>query len=937
MGTCCSAASTTAATSEGGLSTHTHGSERGRKNGGGFFGAVVSSVVNRKGSGKIITVSSTSSLEDDEDEDDDDDDDSPLTKHSESVMMSIVSTACGDHASSCSSTPSNQIVSPPGSVLLGPHEDQPAVNLAFHPLEPPPAREGSSSSLLSSSGSLGRITLPRSHFSHGRPSPRPQHLQSLLAPLASTSRSNVTRSNSIAATERDASEADTVVSGATSRGISLMKLWADEWGPRQSSDIVVKSSLDFDDDNNSATSSDPIDDDGTTTDEIAALASSLTTRNPRTSIRHQPFFLPTSGSPTSVDLAGTATTSINSVPRVTQGATMGWLFTASGGSDGRKMSLSVNVHSMAVSAGGVSAAPTPRNAVDAILSSTFDGTLSPTARSLDGTTRPKFVSVEVNEEKGEAIISVKPAARAGSRSSIAHETTPSNGPTNPFATIMSLDECTDVDGGATTVADTESTIVPQAPVQFVTELIRGLDADGNKVVNNYVVLGELGTGSYGKVKLAIDMVTQQTVAIKVLNRTRLKKIGAHDSIHREISVMESMRHPNIVRLLSVIDDPSAEKMYLVMEYLPCGTLNEDIERASMDDFDILTFRRRFLDVLHGLQYLHNHNVVHMDIKPENILVGEDGTCKLADFGVSTILQANFERDEDVLESMKGTPMFHAPEVVQGVPFHGKATDVWALGVTMYMCVYGKSPFRSGNLMELQESIATDRIHVKTLPDVPGILVDVLKSMLLREPSMRATVPQLLGHPFFARGQIPSLEWAVRAWKMSRAHAALSGSSVEVESASSVTSPTTVHSRSKGSMQGSMHNNSVLSSGSVAAVTAAAGVTSPNSNNSSSNIICGSGGLLTSSLASDAANTNPPKTVSLEAVPMFVLKDNTDRTRRRTVGTDVLMASFADSEPDGAKVAVTTDDECSPTSNTTDNNNNNNRRTSNSSKKRSSKH
>eukprot|EP00760_Papus_ankaliazontas_P020549 PhM_4_TR18456/c0_g1_i2/m.17631 len=158
---------------------------------------------------------------------------------------------------------------------------------------------------------------------------------------------------------------------------------------------------------------------------------------------------------------------------------------------------------------------------------------------------------------------------------------------------------------------------------LVTELIRGYDDDGNKLLNEYAVLGDLGSGSYGKVKLALDTTTELTVAIKILKKARLQKAGTN--ARDEMEVMERLRHPNIVRLHAVIDDPSALKMYMVMEYVPAGTLNDIVkdQHRILDGvaynqqpmFESSKFRTRFLDVLHGLQYLHNHNVIHMDIKP----------------------------------------------------------------------------------------------------------------------------------------------------------------------------------------------------------------------------------------------------------------------------------------------------------------------------------
>eukprot|EP00760_Papus_ankaliazontas_P021795 PhM_4_TR18737/c7_g3_i1/m.65854 len=167
-----------------------------------------------------------------------------------------------------------------------------------------------------------------------------------------------------------------------------------------------------------------------------------------------------------------------------------------------------------------------------------------------------------------------------------------------------------------------------ATARIVSELIRSRDDFGHKNLNEYAVIADLGHGSYAKVKLAIDTTVDRPVAIKILRRGTKPKDA--DVIQQEITVMQRLHHPNIVALHAVIDDPNSEKVYMVLEYVPGGTLTdlvaerkESAVATAAATFDAATFRTRFLDVLHGLQYLHNHNVVHMDIKPENILVGED--------------------------------------------------------------------------------------------------------------------------------------------------------------------------------------------------------------------------------------------------------------------------------------------------------------------------
>ena len=216
------------------------------------------------------------------------------------------------------------------------------------------------------------------------------------------------------------------------------------------------------------------------------------------------------------------------------------------------------------------------------------------------------------------------------------------------------------------------------------ELVRGIDTDGNKLLNSYAIVGLLGRGAFGKVKLAVNTSTDEPVAIKIMNRKKLARIDP-DLLKQEVMIMKTRRHPNLVKLHEVINDEECEKVYLIMEYMSGRTLTKTPmlnDRSTAAPLDISVLRSRFLGVLHGLAFLHSKNVIHMDIKPENILLDEAGMCKLADFGVCSILHPDGNPDDDTLHKTKGTPLFFAPEMLAGGPFHGKATDVWALGITL---------------------------------------------------------------------------------------------------------------------------------------------------------------------------------------------------------------------------------------------------------------
>lgn len=154
--------------------------------------------------------------------------------------------------------------------------------------------------------------------------------------------------------------------------------------------------------------------------------------------------------------------------------------------------------------------------------------------------------------------------------------------------------------------------------------------------------------------------------------------------------MKKLAHPNICRLHEVIDDPKADKLYLVMDFIEKGAIgsksywsNESKynKRKIIDKSKISTDRLKkyIADCIKGLYYLHTHaKIVHRDIKPDNLLIDEQDNLKIADFGISKIVE-----EDDKLESEVGTKYFLAPEVWNKDNFRGFPIDVWAVGVTFY--------------------------------------------------------------------------------------------------------------------------------------------------------------------------------------------------------------------------------------------------------------
>eukprot|EP00759_Apiculatamorpha_spiralis_P008408 PhF_6_TR15435/c0_g1_i1/m.23948/K07359/CAMKK2; calcium/calmodulin-dependent protein kinase kinase 2 len=299
------------------------------------------------------------------------------------------------------------------------------------------------------------------------------------------------------------------------------------------------------------------------------------------------------------------------------------------------------------------------------------------------------------------------------------------------------------------------------------------DTKGNKIINQYRVITQIGQGAYSKVKLVQSTVDDQFYALKILNRSTLKRIGlGNDSallkVQQEIAILKKLHHPNIIRLFEVIDDQTSNKIYLVLEFAAFGAVMslDGYGNVIPDEYGSTRISeentKQFMKSLtSALCYSHANGVIHRDIKPDNIMLTESGDVKLTDFGVSTLLTSEEEAVGGEVSAMlkkqlldvQGTPLFLAPELflASKVEIDPRLVDVWALGVTMYVFLFGILPFQGATTTELVENISHHEVRFPD--DIPcsDEAKDCLQSALSKDPLKRLTMEEFRLHYWITGG------------------------------------------------------------------------------------------------------------------------------------------------------------------------------------------
>ncbi|OAC97972.1 hypothetical protein MUCCIDRAFT_127302, partial [Mucor lusitanicus CBS 277.49] len=280
-------------------------------------------------------------------------------------------------------------------------------------------------------------------------------------------------------------------------------------------------------------------------------------------------------------------------------------------------------------------------------------------------------------------------------------------------------------------------------------------AKPRRIIGNYTLINTLGSGSMGKVRLAVHNITGDKLAVKIVPRhmhakdkqqqqhtSKKKDKDEHREIRtiREASIMLLLHHPFIASLKEMlILDPY---YYLFMEYVNGGQLLDYIiSHGKLKEKQARRFGRQ---ILSALDYCHRNSIVHRDLKIENILISQAGNIKIIDFGLSNLFSPRSS-----LSTFCGSLYFAAPELLNAKAYTGPEVDVWSFGVVLYVLVCGKVPFDDQNMPALHEKIK------RGVVDYPSHLStdckSVLSRMLVTNPAHRATVSEIMIHPWMNKG------------------------------------------------------------------------------------------------------------------------------------------------------------------------------------------
>ena len=263
----------------------------------------------------------------------------------------------------------------------------------------------------------------------------------------------------------------------------------------------------------------------------------------------------------------------------------------------------------------------------------------------------------------------------------------------------------------------------------------------NFVLTDYEIKGILGKGTFSKVKLGINKITKEKVAIKIIDKKCTINQNNYDRIKREISILKNSYHINIIKVLDIKED--SNNFYFIMEFCHYGELFLHIvNNKHLDDKQASFY---FFQLINGLNYLHTNNIVHRDLKPENLLLTKNKILKIIDFGLS-----NFSPENQYLNTPCGSPSYASPEMIKGKQYNGFLADIWSCGIILYVMLCGYLPFDGFTNNDLFKKILKCKVNYPN--NIDNSAIDLMKNILVANPEKRIDLNKIKQHPFYLKGK-----------------------------------------------------------------------------------------------------------------------------------------------------------------------------------------
>ena len=271
-------------------------------------------------------------------------------------------------------------------------------------------------------------------------------------------------------------------------------------------------------------------------------------------------------------------------------------------------------------------------------------------------------------------------------------------------------------------------------------VLKGLEAEPK--ISDFILIKELGVGSFGRVLLVQHKITQAKYAIKAIDKRNKNNIEEKPYFRREIEIMYRVHHPNVVKLFGHFEDNSY--CYFIMEYIPGGNIYSLVPKNGIRTTSIRNIVSIMKDVICATYFLHHMTppIIHRDIKPENVVLDENMVGKLTDFGWSNYMQGDMKRT-----TVCGTPVYLAPEIINNRG-HDEKVDIWCIGVLLFELMTGFAPFQGNDVQTVKYNIS--RLKISWPKNMDKEAADLISKILKYYPEERISLEQMLLHPFFTK-------------------------------------------------------------------------------------------------------------------------------------------------------------------------------------------